>query len=256
MWLVDCDLNGNWQIDAGFDYQVKSSQESYQGSSWQTTEVVEGRIRWEVRKGLINRHYDNVAAVASSDFSKIFGWAGPFSLDRSQPYDEKWIGTYAILAPDFHPESAWPEAQSSVLKIAGKDCAQAANAQHNRNLTIQADYQSIHWTQLLLPVISTYYIDDDGKPQMIFINGQTGKIGGLRLASQRKGWQMAGISMAIALGLLILGLLSTLLTPIFPPIAIFGGILIVGAFAAGIYAIIPAAWPWQWNRKQLEQKIH
>ena len=37
VWLVDCDLEGDWEGEAGYPYQVKSSQEYYAGSSWQSS---------------------------------------------------------------------------------------------------------------------------------------------------------------------------------------------------------------------------
>jgi hypothetical protein len=119
-----------------------------------------------------------------------------------------------------------------------------------RRFTLHAGYANLHWTQLLLPVYTTLYAADDGAPQVIFINGQTGAISGRRLASQRKGWQLAGISAALAAGLFLLSLLCFAAAVLVPPLAALGILGIIVAFGVGLFAIIPAVWPWMWNSKQ------
>ena len=97
--------------------------------------------------------------------------------------------------------------------------------------------------------------DDDGQPQFVYINPQTGTIGGLRLASQRKGWRWAGISLGLALLALVIGLVSFAASPVLPPLSLLGFLACAAALALGIFAIIPAVWPWQWNRQQRSPKI-
>jgi hypothetical protein len=255
MWLIDSDVRGQWQMEAGFDYQVKSSQESYRAGQWQTRDVIETRIRWETRMGQIARRYNNVAVPAVSDHQNMINWVGNYPFAQSKPYDSAGLGSSAIRIPDLLPQNSWPLAKTSLDKTAEKECIQAANAQHSRNLKLTADYPNQNWSQLLLPLYFTYYTDDDGLPQPIYINGQTGKIGGIRLASQKKGWMWAGIAAGIAVGLFIFGLILTLAGALLPPVVAIGSILIVLAILVGAFAIIPAVWPWQWNRKQRSPKI-
>lgn len=65
-------------------------------------------------------------------------------------------------------------------------------------LTIQADFHDQKWTQLLLPVYTTAYRDDNGEVQPILINGQNGTIYGVKKASlrQARNWSLCllGIS--------------------------------------------------------------
>jgi len=250
MWLVDSDMAGSWQAEAGFDYQVKSSQESYTGSGWSTRDVVETRIRWEPRLGQVNRHYDNVAVPATTDHKQLAGQVGAFQLARAGAYDPGQVTGAALRVPDLPPESAWPLAQTNLDKAAGDECRQAAGAQHFRNFSLRASYENLHWTQLLLPLYATYYTDDNGQRHPVYINGQTGAIGGLRLASQRKGWRWAGIILAVAAAVFVLALLISSLGLVFPPAAIVGVIVGIVAVAMACAAIVPAAWPWQWNRRQ------
>ncbi len=254
MWLVDSDLEGDWQAEAGYDYQVKSSQESYSGSGWQTRERIETRIRWEPRLGQLRRHYNNMAAPALSEQKRMLELTGSYNLQVAQNYQPEQLKALvqggALQVPDLNPQSAWPVAQEKLNNAAGDECRQAAGAQHIRNFRIRTRYENLCWTQLLLPLYTSYYLDDEGKPHTVVINAQNGKIGGRRLASQKKGWLYAGIVAGAGLLLFLFGILLTALTFVFPPASILGVILIVIGLLVALGAIIPAAWPWQWNRKQ------
>ncbi len=253
MWLVDSEVAGNWQAEAGFDYQVKSSQESYGGSGWSTRAVVETRIRWEPRAGQIQRHYDNVAAPAISEQPRLLKLVGGYRFDQAKAYQPEQVKGAAFRVPDLPPESAWPLAQVQLDDAASTECRQAAGAQHLRHFTLRADYESMHWTQMLLPLYVTWYTDDQGQPHSLYLNGQSGVIGGTRLASQKKGWQWAGALLAAAAVVFILALLFAGLGLVFPPSMILGILLGIVAIVVACAAIVPAAWPWQWNRGQVER---
>jgi hypothetical protein len=250
MWLVDGEVAGVWQAEAGFDYQVKSSQESYNSGGWRSHEVVETRQRWEPRTGLILRHYDNVCVPAASDHDRLVRLVGSYHLDKAAAYDKARLTRSAVRLPDLPPHSAWPQAQVGLDHAAEQECLKAAAAQHIRNYSVNADYNSLNWTQMLLPLVVSYYTDDDGKSHPVYINGQSGVIGGVRLASQRKGWRWAAILAAVALAAFLVGLLLSLvgLVPV-------GGFLIFVALLLGMSAVVPAAWPWQWNRKQRPENV-
>jgi hypothetical protein len=250
MWLVDCDLSGDWTAEIGFDYQVKSSQESYTQNGWRSNEIIENRIRWEPRLGQIDRHYDNVASPANSDYSYLNACLGEYRLDLGIPYQPALIKGTILKIPDLHPESAWSNAQPKVNKLAGKDCMDASGGKHLRNFSIDAVYQKLNWSILLMPMYSTYYTDDNGNLHPVFINGQTGVMGGPRLASQKKGWQIAGISLVIAVGILLMALLCFVFSTILPLITILGILLVILALTVGVFSITAAIWPWQWNRNQ------
>jgi predicted nucleic acid-binding Zn-ribbon protein len=250
MWLVDGSVVGVWQAEAGFDYQVKSSQESYSNSAWRSREIIETRQRWEPRLGQIVRHYDNVCVPAASDHVRLVGLVGDYRLDKAAAYDKARISRSAMRLPDLPPQSAWPQAQLGLEHAAEQECFKATAAQHIRNYSVKADYENLNWTQMLLPLVVSYYTDDEGKNHPVYINGQSGVIGGMRMASQRKGWQWAGIIAAIAFGLLLLGLLLSVVGLI--PL---GGLVLFVAILVGMAALVPAAWPWQWNRRQMPEKI-
>jgi len=252
MWLLDSDMVGDWQAETGFDYQVKSSQESYGGSGWSTREMVETRIRWEPRAGQIRRHYDNIAAPAISEQAHLLSLTGGYQLDLAKAYQPEQVRGALLRVPDLPPESAWPLAQPHLDEAASAECRQAAGAQHLRNFTLHAGYESLHWTLLLLPLYLTWYTDDQGLTHSVVLNGQSAVIGGTRLASQHKGWKWAGALLTAAGLVFVLALLFGGIGMVFPPVMILGMLLGIVAMLVACAAIVPAAWPWQWNRGQPE----
>jgi hypothetical protein len=251
MWLVDSDVAGVWKGEAGFDYQVKSSQESYYEGRWVSRDVVETRIRWEPRLGQMQRHYDNITVPAVIDHQALMGYLGGFHFDQAVAYKPILIGTADLRVPDLQPEYAWPAAAAGLQRAAADECMKAAGAGHFRQYALSPSYSGVNWTQLLLPLYISYYTRDDGQPQVVWVNGQTGAVGGLRLASQKRGWQLAGILELIALALIGLGLLAVII----PPITLLGVLMAFAGFLLAIFGVVPAVWPWQWNRGQQPHKV-
>jgi len=254
-WMVDSDVNGHWKAEVGFNYEVKSSQEYYYNGQWRNREIIETRIRWEPRLGRLMRHYDNVTVPALSNIEHLEDLIGGYKDQEAIPYSANELSTVAVQVPDLEPESVWPLAQSSLNAAAAMDCQKAASGQHIRNFSLDARYDRLNWSQLLVPLYVTHYHDDSGKPNLVYIHGQTGKISGPRLTSQRKGWMFAGSMAAIAIVLVILGLLASAAGAALPPLLPLGMIGIIFGLILIILAIITAAWPWQWNRRQLMVKI-
>lgn len=254
VWLVDGSVTGSWQAEVGFDYQVKSSQEKYVAGEWRSQEVEETRIRWEPRLGSILRSYSNVATPALTDHQKRISALGRFDYSAAIPWDSQLTDRVAIHIPDLQPESAWPLAQAGFEKAAEEDCRKAAVGQHIRSFKLDPQYDNLHWTLLLLPAYSTYYTDEEGQVHSILIHGQTGQVSGIRIASQRKGWMYGGALAVAALVMLLLGLLSFSLAPVFDPAKVLAPVLALLAFLLAAAALVPIFWPWQWNRGQRAQK--
>lgn len=259
MWLVDSDVVGVWQAEVGYNYEVKSSRESYSGGGWHTEELIETRVRWEPRTGQLIRSYDNITVPALSDHKALAGYVGRYKTGGSQPYsagqlEVDTLGMAALRIPDMRPEQVWPLAQPRFDKSAGTECQQAAGAQHIREFSIEASYEALNWTQLLLPMYVTWYTDDEGRRHPLYINGQSGKMGGIRLASQRKGRMWGGILGVVALALFVLGAILTLSAALFPPLFILGIPLIIVAFVTAIAALYPIMWPRRWNKQQLDKR--
>jgi hypothetical protein len=233
----------------GFDYEVASSQEVFRSGHWTTRKLTETRIRWEPRAGSIARVYQNLSVPALDDHARLMKGLGKFKFEAASGYSAAPLERASVRVPSLLPEAAWPLAKSGFYRLAAKDCKAAAAAQHVDEFTVEAAYQEQQWTQLLLPVYTTAYRDEDGQVYPILIHGQTGKIFGVRRASQRqaRNWSL-GIA-ALALACFILGLLFAAGTALLPPLGAVSLLFFGAALFIGIASPIPAIWAWNFNQK-------
>ena len=254
-WLVDSDVNGHWQMEAGFNYQVESAKEVYTGGRWESRKQIENRVRWEPRVGMMTTRVDNVVTPALEEHENRLQMTGQYHLERGIDFDPNLLGGAFLELPDIPPEDAWPLARPQLDKALAEISKKAAGAQHYRDFTIKARFSNQDWTEFFLPMYTTFYRDDDGQPQLVVINGETGTIRGPRLASRKRGARIAQITAAVAGALFLLALIGLLLTIIFPPAGLAAGLLGILGLVITLFAIIIAVWPRQWNRKQTGPRI-
>jgi hypothetical protein len=133
---------------------------------WKTREMVETRIRWEPRLGQLTRHYDNIVAPALEDTSTLTTRIGPTERKQTTAYEPAALSQAAIRIPDLHPENAWPQAQAA-LHQPRDECRQAAQSPHLRHYAIHAAHANLHGPSRLQPMYATYYLDDQGRPQVV-----------------------------------------------------------------------------------------
>ncbi len=253
MWLVDAEVSACWQAEAGFNYEVVSHQEFYDQnrSGWKTREIKEPRVRWENRVGRLKRSYQNVPAPALDDAAQMEQQLGSFKHDSARPYTAELVTHAAMRLPDHTPEEAWSEAAAAFQGAATAECQQACAADHLRQFRWTADYASLNWTLLLQPIYSTSYLDDQGHPQPVLINGQSGQISGVRRASTKRAARTGRIILAVSLVVFVLGLLlgfaSAQIEPALSNLAVFGLLLGAGGILA---AALPYLIAWDFNRKQ------
>jgi hypothetical protein len=250
MWLVDANVKANWQAEAGFDYEVVSHQDQYQDSSggWTSREVKETRIRWEPRLGRLNRSYTNVAAPALEEHTKIMASLGRYSLSEVRSWSSEELGQGFICLPNRSTKDAWPDAVPLVQAAASEECRQASNADHMREFRWSPDYDKLNWTLLLLPVFTSYYLDDDKNPCVIMIHGQTGRLYGARRASMKRAQRTSIWLLVISALIFIASLLGVAVSTLMPPMLVVGGVGLLVALMVSLTAIIPPIMVWQVNR--------
>lgn len=250
-WLVDADVEAAFQAEVGFDYQVVSHRERYAAGQWQTEQVKEDRVRWEPRVGRLRRRYPNVVAPALAAETQWQQRLGDYNLDVAAPYTPEDLTGAVTTLPDRSPADAWPDAVPAVREAALGECRQAAQADYIRDFRWSPVYAGHNWTQLLCPVYATFYRDDEGEPQPIFLNGQSGRISGSRRASMRRARRIAlslGIAAAVVLFIaLLLGLAGLFLkTALLTPAGVGLGL----AFLLLLGALAPVLIVWRFNRLQ------
>ncbi|MGD2159000.1 MAG: hypothetical protein PVG32_19125 [Anaerolineales bacterium] len=253
MWLVDSRVSGTWGAQMGFDYQVASSQEFYRNGRWITQEVTETRIHWEPRAGQIDRVYQNLGVPALEEHHLLVSAVGNYNWKNAQKFTPTPMANASVRVPSLLPDAAWSLAKSGFDRFAAADCQVAADAQHIEQFTIEADYLDLNWTQLLLPLYTTSYRDDDGEVYPILINGQSGRIFGSKRASQKKAWRWTGGLVAAALAFILFTLLSWALAGLLPLLSVLGGVFLVIGLIFAVHAPIPILWAWSHNRRNKDR---
>jgi hypothetical protein len=111
-------------------------------------------------------------------------------------------------------------------------------------------YEEENWTQLLLPLFTSYYLDDDGEARPITIHGRRGDISGERRGSMRRAQRtsLTLLLLAFAIGSFSL---ATLILPVISaalmPLALLGLLLGIGM---GLSSILPLVLVWRFNRRE------
>jgi hypothetical protein len=213
--------------------------------------VTETRVRWEPRVGRLQRHYDNVAIPALETHERWRSRLGRYDLSARKPYTARAIAYSTVRVPDRPPSSAWPDAESALGRRAAADCRAACAADHVRNWGQQAQYENVHWTQMLVPIYVTYY-GEGGETYPVWINGQSGRVYGPKVMSQAKA-NVASLVLGAAAALLFLaGALLAIVGAVLVAPAVLGVLLIILGVVVGLAAPIPALWAWLGNRKVKE----
>jgi len=253
MYLVDSTVEGQWQAEMGFDYQVKSAKATYSQHGWENRDEVKTRTRYEKRLGSVSRRYENVAVPAIDSHKLRLSQLGQYDQGSVTPFESTDLGEALIELPNLDPSEAWQGAEEQFKQKAGQECMAAASAQHLRNFVLQAAYKDMNWTQFLLPMYASWYQDDEGQIHPILVNGQSGHINGLRMASQKKGKHLAGLLAIIAAAMLVMAVLIFVLGIALPPIQLLGVVLFLLGVLVGIGALVPLILPGQWNRREAER---
>jgi len=247
LWLVDADVEATWQAEAGFDYQAASFREHYRGGQWVSQQVAETRVRWEPRVGRMNRHYDNVVVAALDAHTEWMSRLGGYDYRTRKAYTPRAISGSVIRVPDRGGESAWPDAERAIERLAEMDCQAASGADHMRGWATQAEYRNVRWTQMLVPTYVTWYREEE-RAYPVWINGQNARVYGVKVLSQRKANATSLAIGAVAVLLFSIAALRGLLGAVLiAPVAIAVIVGIIG-LALGLVAPVPAIWAWAHNR--------
>ncbi len=253
LWLVDGRVEGAWRADVGFDYQAVSYQDRYRdGAGWSSQEVREGRVRWEPRVGRIDRTYENVLSPALDDHRQLMRRLGDFDMEQRTAYRPEAVHGATVRVPTLETQAAWTGAEMAFVHTAGEECRQAADAHHIRHFTLEAGYHDLNWTLLLLPAYVTWYREGE-RTWPVLINGQSGRVSGVRRASARKANTTSLVLGGVAAALFLIGGILALLGALLPPVLALGGLLMIIAVMVGIAAPIPAISVWIHNRRTASQ---
>ncbi|GAB4406317.1 MAG: hypothetical protein OHK0052_27740 [Anaerolineales bacterium] len=251
MYLVDAQVQAEWHAECGFNYNVVSHQEQFSENrgGWQSRQVEETRIRWEPRVGQLQRTYHNIPAPALENHNHLLQTLGNYDLRAARPFTSEDLQTTLLRLPNRTTADAWHNAEQAFTAAAGEECRQAAAADHIRQFRWQPQFTQQNWSLLLMPLYSTFYLDDENRPQPVLIHGVSGKISGSRRASMARAQSTALTLVIVAAAVFMLGLLVSAAGIIFPPALLLGGLMLILAVALALGAVYPIFAVWNFNRK-------
>jgi len=261
LWLVDGTVSADWQAEAGFDYEVVSHQEFFNGdwNKWESREIREPRIRWENRVGRMLRSYQNVKTPALEDAGAIEKHIGAFDLSSARSYHPSClqipdIQQACIRLPDQSPKEVWSETTAAFQQNAAAECQQACVCNHLRQFHWKANFSQVNWTLMLLPVYATRYLDDNRQPQTVLVHGQSGKVHGLCKASMRRAGRSSLVILLISALFFLAGLLTELIhitAQMMPGISVY---LLIPGIVGVLASIIPLIIAWDFNHRQMLER--
>lgn len=253
VWLVDFQTAAEWRVEAGFDYQVVSHQDQYTGSGWQSRRIAKDRVRWEPRLGRLTRSYTNIPGPAVDENASLAASLGSYDSIKARPYSPELINSAWIRLPNRSRPDAWPEITARAHDIAAEEVRLAARADHQRRFTWRPEFSGQTWTLLLQPLLSTYYTDDEGRRRLVWINGQTGRIGGEVRASMGRALRVSAAFLAAAVLLFVIGLILALAASFAPPLLAAAILAWSVAVVCALLTVVPAARVWVFNRSSKKQ---
>ncbi|MFN2176381.1 MAG: hypothetical protein ACK2U3_10570 [Anaerolineales bacterium] len=252
MFMVDTRVKAKWWAETGFDYGVVSHKARYDDNQreWTSKKVQEIRIRWEPRLGFLEREYNNVIAPALEEHNSIVSRIGDFRFNGNISKKVENLDDVYICLPNRKASDAWPDALADLQRVASEDCRKASGADQLRGFKWEPDFLNKEWTLLLLPIYSTFYSNEEGDLLPVMIQGQTGKIFGIRRASMKKAKRISLILIAFSAGLFLLSALILAGSITFPIFLVFSiiGFLFSILFCLG--ASIPVLLVWNFNRNK------
>jgi len=259
VWLVDGDVEAQWRAEVGYHYEVVSHQESMgTGGSWNSQQVKKVKTRWEPRAGSLKRHYDNVTAPAMEGFGRLTDRLGlSDKKDDAIPYTPLDVERTFILLPDRTPTDAWTDAKVNLKLDAAQEVKHAATADEIRDFQWTPNVSGQNWTNMLIPLYSTYYLDDQRHPQVIFTHGRTGKTQGMMKGSIKRArvWTIGGVAASAGMFLIamLIGLIAALAEV--DGLVVASVLLVLASVAIVIGSFVPLVTVVMFNRKWSQWQV-
>lgn len=255
VWLMDTTVQTKWQAEVGFDYQVQSHRESYSGGSWRTQQVQRTKQDWEPRTGSMTLRFDNVPAEALERnilFARLVQRPiiGLQTVREADPYQPDTGSEASFCLPTRVPQDAVADMVPTLMEMAKNEVKSACRADHLRHFQWAPELSEQNWTKMLFPIWSTWYLDDDDRPRMIYINAMTGHGWGEKTPSMRRAWLFSGIFGGAAALLFVAGLILWIITQSVTPfftLSAFGVLLLLIPLILILYVIYQKGRPDQFR---------
>ena len=200
-WTFDARARSEWSGEAGTHYYETVSTTDREGNP-DTRE--ERRTSWASFSGVHEEVHDDVLALASRSLAKQQKHVDAvlnYDLEAVVDYDPRVLLGWEAEVYGIDLAEGLDAARATIRKREETACAEQLGGDEQRRLRVATTLSEESFKHLLLPLWLCAY-QYRGKVHHFLVNGQTGKVSGSRPVSVGK------VSLLVALGLLLLGLLG------------------------------------------------
>jgi len=205
-WTFDARTTSRWRGEGGRHYYVTVEEKDSNGK---TITRQEQRTEWFSRNGTFEHSFNDVLVCGSNSIpSSTIGAILPFELEALVNFNESYLSGFESDIYNVSAKDAYEKAKSLMDREIFHECAGDCEIDTYRNLHINTSFNDKTYKHILLPFYFCTYVYKN-KTYPFMINGQTGKIRGLR---------PEGSTGAVKITLIIMGIILILyiLSRVFP----------------------------------------
>ncbi|MEO0561677.1 MAG: hypothetical protein AAF125_06170, partial [Chloroflexota bacterium] len=179
-----------WRAKVGFNYDVESFKSEYANGEWSEKRIIETKVDWDERVGVLSRHFPNTATQAMERHADLIGDMQKY-INTAQPYDEEAINHRLVRLPEITPDDGLSQAKDDIRRQVSRLCVQAASGNKVEDFEWAPVINNENWTLMLVPTVVSYYLDDDGVKRRVRVNEHNGIFGGVPRRSVKRAKEAA-----------------------------------------------------------------
>lgn len=202
-WTFSAQIDADWKAEVGH-YETERYYDSA-SKSYKTRQV----LRWRWENGSISHQFSDIT-VNGVDPKRLnhrmLQRIEPFNLNDLVMYSPDYLVGMNVQAYETPLQTAWETAKQEMRGASKQLCHTDTGSSHVRNMSIDLNYNDEQWRYVLLPIyiagysyLNQYYT--------IMLNGQTGRLAGLKPVDWKKVRTTCLLVGLLPLILVLLGLL-------------------------------------------------
>lgn len=229
-WTFSAYITADWNAEVG--RYVTERYYDTASKSYQTRQV----LRWKWEDGSVTREFKDLTVNGVNPQRinhQMLAAVEPFNLGGLVLFSPDYLVGMNVQAYETPLKDAWESAKQNMRGATNDLCKSDIGSSHIRNLSIDMQYDDEQWRYILLPFYIAGY-SFGGNYYNIMLNGQTGKLAGIKPVDWKK---VRTITWLLALIPLILAIIAVLLSSITgeSSFIMIGGII---GFAGVVSAIV------------------
>ncbi|MFN8076352.1 MAG: hypothetical protein U0Q15_13160 [Kineosporiaceae bacterium] len=179
-WTYDADTVSRYVGQRGEHYwETETYTEMVDGQAQTRTRQVQ-RTRWWPASGTVARTFDDVLVPGTRFLPPgRLDAMGPWSLERSLPFQPEFLSGYRTLRYDIEPDEGLADAKQRMASVIEDDCRADIGGDEQRVHHVDTRYADLMFKLVLLPVWIAVYLHA-GRSFQVLVNAHSGQVVGDR----------------------------------------------------------------------------